>query len=179
MGDFFKFVICFFYGWRRKMGLVTLLLSLALTMELIRSPLNKDSVQFDFGTSFVTFASNQNGLWWVTSELPGNIYQPVILRGKHDIFDLPGKRRPFSYDPFGHLERWGWVPKRRWDCYGLHYGRYCDERPIGGIRLTFRIIPHWAAILPLTLISVVLLLLFKPRPSTSNKITEPIPVEGT
>jgi hypothetical protein len=177
MGEFVGFIAWFFQG-RRRMGLVTLMMTMAFLGGWIRSPLNKDSVQFEFGTSFVTFASNQNGLWLVTSELPGSVYQPVILGGKSETFALPGHRYPFSSDPFGHLTRWFWVTEQRWDWYGFHYGRYCDERPIGGIRLTFRIIPHWAVILPFTLISAFLLLV-KPRQLNQDQNTELIAVEGT
>ena len=39
-------------------------------------------------------------------------------------------------------------------------------------------VPHWAITIPLTLISLWLLLI-KPKKSTPKKITEPITVEGT
>jgi len=164
----------FFTGWRRKVGCVTLMMALAFARGWVRSPLYNDAVEFECGNLFLTLASNQNGLWWVTSELPGGFYQPGILRGKSQTFALPGHRSPFSDDPFGHLTRWFWVTEQRWDWGGFHYGRYCDERPIGGIRLTFRIIPHWSIVWPLTLLSAWLLL-SKPCKSTQIKITEPTP----
>jgi hypothetical protein len=151
MGDFFR-------GWQRKVGVVTLLMASVFMGWWIRSPLNKDSVELECGNLLLTFASNQNGLWWVTSELPGGFYQPAILRGKNQTFARPGHRSPFSDDPFGHLTRWSWVTEQRWDWGGFHYGRYFDERTIGGIRLTFRIIPHWSITMLLTLLSAVLLL---------------------
>lgn len=138
--------------------MLTLALACVFTAEWVRSPLNIDRIEFEFGSSFLTFASNQNGLWWVTSERPGGIYQPAILGPKHNTFSLPGVRGPFSDDPFGHLTRWSWQTERRWDVCGFHFGWYCDEDPIRGIRLTFRIIPHWAIVIPLTLLSAWLLL---------------------
>ena len=171
MGEFLR-------GWRRKAGLVALMLACILMAAWVRSPLNADFVQFQLGTSYVTFASNQHGLWWVMSELPGSIYQPGNLSFKNQTFALPGHRRPFSNDPFGHLINWSWGTQQRSDWCGFHYGRYCDDRPFNGIHFTFRIIPHWAAVLPLTLISAYLLLA-KSRFADQKKNLAPDEIEGT
>jgi hypothetical protein len=141
---------------------VTLVLACLFMSAWVRSSLNNDSAELQMETSYITFASSQNGLFWVMSELPGSIYQPVNLGSKNQTFALPGRRSPFSIDPFGHLMNWSWDTEQRFDWCGFHYGRYCDDRPFSGVRLTFRIIPHWAAVLPITLISAYLLLT-KPR----------------
>ena len=169
MGEFFR-------GWSRKVGVITLMLACALMSAWIRSPLNNDSIQFEWGTSYITFASNQNGLWWVTSELPGSIYQPGNLGSRNQTLALPGRRIPFSNDPFGHLIGWSWGKQKRSDWCGFHYGRYCDDQPFLGIRLTFRIAPHGAVVLPLTLISAFLLL---PHLANQKKLIEPNMIDGT
>lgn len=151
MGEFFK-------SWRRKVGLFSLVMACVFTCLWMRSSLNKDDFEFEWSASFVTIASNQYGLWWVMSELPGRLYQPSKLSGKSRYWSLPGQRQPFSADPFRHLIHGGWTTewKRSWG--GFHTGHYRNEDPMAGICLTIRIIPHWIVVWPFILLTAYFLL---------------------
>jgi hypothetical protein len=152
----------FFRGWRRKVGVGTLVMACLLMGIWIRCPLNIDSIEIEIGSSIVTLASNQHGVWFVKSDLPDSQYYPSRLRGRSNGFTLPGRRRAFSDDPFGHLRDWDWESHSRSVWHGFHFARYCKKNPINGMHLSFSIVPHWTIILPLTLLSAYLIL-WKPR----------------
>lgn len=142
---------------RKTLGIVSLLLALSFLLGWIRSPQNQDAFQFAFGSSLMTFASNQNGLWCVRSQLPGDVYQPTRLEAASGSFSLPGRRKPFSDDPFAHLSGWDWTTSWRVDSCGFHFAEYRKNNRLTGVSLSFWIIPHWVIIWPLTMTSAYLL----------------------
>jgi hypothetical protein len=169
MGSYFKSL-------RQKIGVMTLVMACLLMVGWVRSPLNKDSFQFELGAICLTLASNQHGIWLVTSQRPKGVYQPDMLWTASQYWSLPGRRTPFSADPFGHLKGWYWNTERQWGWGGFRFADFYDDNPNIGIRLTYRIIPHWSIVIPLTLLSAWLLL-SKPRcpkvKSADDPISEP------
>lgn len=170
----------FFYGWRRKVGCASLVMALAFMALWIRCPLNIDATEIEIGASIVTLASNQNGVWFVKSDLPDGLYYPSRLRGVSHDFTLPGKRMPFSDDVFRHLGKWDWQRQQRSDWQGFHIARFTKESPISGMHLTFLVIPHWIVTVPMTALSAYLLL-WNPRgpervrPNQLRYLTESMP----
>jgi len=160
----------FFPGWRRKLGCVTLVLTCVLMLAWIRSPLNSDRLFLELGTSTVVLASNQNGLWYATTHFSDHRYHPTMLRAQSDVFSLPGRRMPFSDDPFNHLQGWDWNHEWRWDYCGFHLGEFRNKKHFRDICLKFRIVPHWFFVIPSTAVAAFLLFSKPPRP-TPNLVT--------
>jgi len=158
----------FFPGWRRKLGCVTLVLTCVLMLAWIRSPLNSDRLFLELGTSTVVLASNQNGLWYATTHFSDHRYHPTMLRAQSDVFSLPGRRMPFSDDPFNHLQGWDWNHESRWDYCGFHLGEFRNEKHFRDICLKFRIVPHWFVVIPSTAVAAFLLRSKPPRATTNS-----------
>ena len=150
MGAFFK-------GWKRKVGVLTLVMALILTRMWIRSASIGDELTFPIGTQWDDcVASNNQCLVW-------GRYRP----------DFRPAHRPFP--------QWRTIPPINWDDPPNSDVRW---RYLGfGIvdrnneRLSYLLIPYWSITIPLTLISAFLLLT-KPHKSTTKKITEPTINEG-
>jgi hypothetical protein len=141
----------FFHGWRRKVGALTLLISLALMTGWIRSWTVTDRF---------TIRSGDHVLHWFIS---GNDYFGwVMIR---------------SEDPFPASFCTGWETTN-YPLFSAVYaswrsklGRFRSLAPVPNPHV---IIPYAAIALPTTFLSAFLLL-SKPRLSTQQKITEGIP----
>ncbi len=145
-----------FRGWRRKLGCVTLLISLALTGLWIRSRSTLDEYHLwkQQQTSMIV-ASEKTclvlGRLWNVS--------PTVIRGPYIAMDreriISGGRIVHAAD----LEI-----ESRWGSGGLGLVKRYQQPPLSvkNIRLDLLIIPYWCVVWPLTLLSAWLLL-SKPR----------------
>ena len=156
MGDFFK-------GWQRKAGILTLMMACVLTSAWFVT----NQFSCHIATAYVDpvqFLTAKNGyLRWAS--YPGvTISEPVSLRvGRPndvelDIIESDGLQKDLV---------WQW----HWAWGGFEFG--------DGLSRSVRIwaVPFWFITIPLTLLSAVLLI-SKPRPSTSKKTSELMLAEG-
>ena len=153
MGEFFE-------GWRRKIGVVMLLMALVFVGGWVRSLTIQDSFlchRDDHSGFFVN--SNQGCLSWNRiHEL-----QPEQLRFADRYFTGDAA----SFDRFLNNEvNW------HWKTCGFEFGETTQHN--SRVRSEFGVVPYWSIVIPLTLLSAWLLLI-KPRSSHRKKITEPIP----
>ena len=172
MGEFFR-------GWRRKLGVVMLVMACVFTGMWVRGFAFEDAIRLGNGQRIVTrgrvlqtlSTSSRNGLIWKHEEtdcdmtwVAGWQSRPVE---KMDEFD-PVTDPVTSFVNSNVLD---W----RWQLCGFDIGRFHGAT---ADRLSYWRISHSSITIPLTLISFWLLLT-KPRKSNQKKITEPVQVEGT
>ena len=135
----------FFHGWRRKAGLVTLMMACLLTVGWMRSRLTSDSVIIPSRDGCVGLNSAIGGLRW--GRWIGN-----------SPFEITWSSAQVAIQenyPWGDMDvEW----KREWA--GFYFGAASLTNP--PLHVEEWIIPYWSLVLPLTLISVWLIL-GKPR----------------
>ena len=154
----------FFQGWRRKIGLVTLLMACGLTGVWFLT----SQFSFHIATAYVDpvqFLTAKDGyLRWAV--YPGiTISEPVTFRvGRPNHVELD------AIESEGMQKDLVW--KWHWAWGGFEFGNSSSRN------LRVWAIPFSAIVIPLTLLSAYLLLT-KPRQPTSKKITEPRPTEGS
>ncbi len=140
----------FFKGWRRKAGLVVLLLACALMGAFLRSAAKYDVVWLEMDGTQYRLWSGGSSVAFVWSDVPlGEVVAGWVLS---DLSEIVG----FDRDPwFGYEVEW------RWDGAGFHFGSglYGGH---GGSSVTSYRVPYWSLVLPLTLLSAWLILI-KPR----------------
>ena len=155
----------FFRGWKRKLGVVTLVMACVLTAGWVRSQSLVDDYCTGNGTlpdrfrirscsDRITVISEHNKSNW---NRPGGWgYRRLEVK---DLVNSPTgyefeiERHVFEYD--AHLRFWGFE-------YG--FLREAIQPSTRQFRATFCTIPYFSIVLPLTLLSAWLLLL-KPRPA--------------
>jgi len=164
MGEFFR-------GWKRKNGVVTLLMALLLSIGWVRSIDRREMVFFPAGTSQMQFISSRGGFssCRVTNKNTATNHFDIGSSGWLSV-SLP-RPRATDDDLKEFLQRW------RIAGFGICTWRRKNSEPLE-IRTCEWIIPYWSIVIPLTLLSAYLLL-SKPRKSIQKKIIEPIAVEGT
>jgi len=153
MGEFFR-------GWRRKIGVVTLIMSLAFMGGWVRSNFVADIAQM-FTPSVGQRLTMQTHGRCILIEISRSSEQRSYANGGSSSLEASAAEDSEPYWLFGVRE--------------------CHGETVEGIRFIrgyVLIMPFHAIVVPLTLVSAYLLL-SKPRKSTQNKIAEPIPVEGT
>jgi len=152
MGDFFK-------GWRRKIGCVTLVMSLVFMMGWIRSHGLRDSVFFPTGkiTESCVF-SGEGFVGWANVLVNNPAYQPKV----HWAFGGPPNVSHTLNQPSVRI-KWNWCGVFAYDFYTIGEASW--------------ILPYWFIVCPLTVLSAFLLLP-KRKKSPPKKLTEPIPTEG-
>ena len=162
----------FFRGWRRKVGVVTLLMACTLTLIWLRSDVIRDKI--DLCPSFYwpqlpwygEIVSLQGSLGWHRYEMES---------GNGGI----GTNSPATFSSFKVKHYFACSPKIedtlvwQWKWGGFGYG--AGKTHLRGMSAQVWIIPYWSIVIPLTLLSAYLLL-SKPRNSTQKKITESIQV---
>lgn len=167
MGEFFK-------GWRRKIGVVTLLMACVAVGGWVRSRVRHDLVMIPWANETfcvesmwgeIEFArlitqDNKTKAKWISNEIT-----PTNWRWLDDAGN------PQAVDHLAELAEGeiAW----RWDWAGFHFG--AGQTANGGEE--DYMVPYWSITVPFTLISAFLLL-SKRRQSTPKKISEPIPNEG-
>ena len=150
----------FFLGWRRNLGIVTLVMALMFTGGWIRSLSVDDSINFPSGKStFHTISSDQNDLIWMAWSGPD--FVPDRFPGFYESY-VPLHS---NNDPFG-----GNHPERDWHAFGFRFA----ESPSDTLAFRVWMVPYWSIVLPLTLLSAWLLLT-KSRSSTLKEAVESIP----
>ena len=151
MGDFF-------HGWRRKVGVLTLLLACVLMGGWIRSLTSFEGVAIPRGSGMVSvFGSllgnlvwgrfddaSMNRIYWESSPLPKSAVQPLAFDQAYQV--------KWQFCGFGHAIR----------------------SVSTTIEAKYWFISYWSIVVPLTLLSAFLLLSNPPK-ATPKKTVEPIP----
>ena len=182
MDEFFKFVIRFFHGWRRRLGLAMLAMALG------------------------TLALSNYGNWSRFSGGYLNVGTTDSEEPRHDAFRWPNRGRGFMWSVWRFPEDSGLLPgelrsssgwqfgdqdepdfdifaflniQSHWQFGGFHVvkGKAIGKHRVVNIPISFVIVPDWFITLPLTALSAYLLL-FKPRHTTSKNISELTAKEG-
>lgn len=159
-----------FYGWKRKVGIVTLLMACALMMGWIRSQSRTDSTLFPIDNSFALQLISHGGKLAIRKcrnrfpikPVSGDVDHVQLSGGFLKIgtgFTVPIEEPP--RDESGRPLNW-WIT----DSWGIEYG-CLDQRSISIENRWVTLVAVWRIpyshiILPLTLISAWLLL-SKPR----------------
>jgi hypothetical protein len=170
----------FFKGWRRKVGVVTLAMACVLMVGWVRSingvAIGIDRFRFPCGTlNWHEIASFRRGLLWERVTLVHKSESPRVKPGTEPALFNEFSENLVQYQ-LPHLagveergdERFEW----RSQYCGFDGGELRRDHEMGVIRATFWIIPYYAIVIPLTVISAFLFL-STPRQSTSKKISEP------
>jgi len=146
----------FFHGWRRKTGLVTLVVALAVTAMQFRSRDAFDGLYLDGKQTQYSFVSADSQFRFMrrTSRLRQPIFIHWIIGAKLD---------DTCRDPFAR----GNVEWRR-DWLHANCGVFSVQETQFPMRVQLLAVPHWFLILPLTLLSAYLLL-SRPRQSSPTK----------
>lgn len=145
-----------FRGWRRKIGVLTLMMALVFMGGWVRSFSIKDEISVRKNVGITThLISNRSRLGWksVTIDDPLSTNFTISF-----YFAKPAKEHDFYR---GHDVRWKW----RWQCCGFEFGRFIPNGPPWIEEIW--IIPYWSLVIPLTALSAFLLL-SKPRKSTQG-----------
>jgi len=140
MGDVFR-------GWRRKSGVVTLVIALVLLGGWIRSSLVADQLFYRVAPSTQIITSGNGVIEW---QLITDVASVESLFVKEPMFWIsPFSHRVYVFD--GAETTWSW----RWQWCGFDCG---EGRLPGSVPRCVCTIPYWFAVLPLTLLSAFLLL---------------------
>jgi len=160
MGDYFK-------PWRRKSGVVTLVMACVLSVAWARSRSVNDVLWIQSGNYREFSLLSGEGTLTVTYGWPVEVAE--FLKSHSDYGWTTSEKGTAS----GHRFRW-WAP-----IGSYKGGRYVQTAPIwvpnhsAEQPLLHVWFEYWLFAIPLTLLSAYLLL-SKPRKSTQMKITEPI-----
>lgn len=141
-------------GWRRKVGVVTLLLALLTAGAWCRSQHQVDVVTIESGSSRQIFASTEGRLVWDQRQIQmlgrrGTSRFSLTLR--IDVGETVNKSR------FRYLDDWSIKWRRRG--WGFDFG---EASQLSGTHVIFRAVPYWTIVLASTLFSAYLIL-WKPR----------------
>jgi hypothetical protein len=163
----------FFWGWRRKVGLMTLLMACVFAAGWVRSFYVRDTIII-YGRFPVLSVSSKDG------QLSWEKQLPFVLKGPFNpVQDLNDGAQNY-WEPWDIHWRW----RREW--YGFLFGsgvlslsldkfppnerRWMSEPPQKR-RVEVWMIPYWSIVIPLTLLSAFLLL-STPHQSTPKKTAE-------
>jgi hypothetical protein len=155
----------FFRGWKRKIGVVTLLIA-ALFMALwVRSYSVEDEFFYlDEDAKLDNFLHiTPRGFSWMRRE---DRYAFTGLGWNRYPSQVPETSDPYEEEVFTDRTL---ISRRQWN--GFYFSERVDDGEMGDqSREWLRIIPHWSITIPLTLISAWLLLL-KPKPAKDRQST--------
>lgn len=137
----------FFHGWRRKAGVFTLVMALAMMGLWVRSTVKFDSVFFYCGSVRCGLSSVDSRIWFLKS---------TPLLGESLVTWFSQTRR----EPFDPMKDATVVWRKDWA--GFHIGRYSrhllNQTETGEFQATSCMVPHWCFVLALTLLSGYLIL---------------------
>jgi hypothetical protein len=144
----------FFRGWRRKAGLVTLVMACLVNVAWMRSQFGRDAYAIRRGNDYQVIATSRVGVLWNHKVVPENtqvIYDPGWEYSTYSENEPPDFRL--------HIDVYqvDW----RWRLCGFDFGEYRTK----GIN-RYWVIPYWSISLPFTLLSAYLIL-WKPRKRTA------------
>ena len=160
----------FFHGWRRKTGIVTLMMALVFAAVWVRSQFVWDSFNFKIGSNrSLVLMSRNNGIvgMSVVDRIEGSVDNPFHVAVK---YPTPDYFRPPAPESGGFL--FG-TSVHQFPVLLALYGSPTVIVMTDGAVMSCIGVPQWGFAVPLTLISFWLLL-SKPRNSTPKKIMEPI-----
>ena len=165
MGEFFK-------PWRRKAGLLTLVMALMLMAGWVRSPFVTDMIAYSKEVNSVDYwFSADSRLGWF-----GLRIDPKRCLASNSTETFKGPAIPSWYTTLTSQNRQTYAFLRsEWRWFGFDVGK--EEAGFAFDWVFYRTVPYWSVVVPLTVISAWLLL-SKPRPSNQKKIPEPIAKEG-
>ena len=151
MGDFFK-------GWRRKIGVVSLVMACVFMGGWVRSFVFGDYFQWNCG------CCSTNGNLLIT---------PPDLSEIHWEWPEWSVTNVSAAEEESTLNEMPW----KWRFMGFGDGEFSI---FFGAKIRVILLPYWSLVIPLTLISAFLLLI-KPRKSNQKNVIEPIsiPAKGT
>ena len=165
MGEFFR-------GWKRKVGVLTLVMACLLMGSWMRSRIGWDALEFFRGSFAIQsdnghlllarIVINPSGRELKWSSMPGHYWMGPTPNN-------PWQPIPFAQNKIDWSFRWN----------GFESGDVLTT-PVTGPSQTwmqFWQVPYWSIVLPLTLISAFLLL-SKPRKSIQTKTAQPVANEG-
>ncbi len=162
----------FFNGWRRKLGLVTLILACVLMVGWLRSLNTQDTFTIGFGSS------TQCKLVSIAGRM---IIANVSIDGERPIRSVPWTSQKIKGDGWEMVlqlpdnSQFRWINSISPDLFST------GDEEMGANFVSFVVkwcqFPYWFITIPLTLISAFLLLT-KPRNSTSEKLVDPAASEG-
>ena len=182
MGDFFQ-------GWRRKVGLLTLLMACVFMAGWVRSLFMRDDFGFWHGSENTVLTTYPSGLLCVRRECGEQVAAPWNWTCRPQEADETAESIVLSEVLHAIEWRQQWflieVGVAKFDPITAMLKTVTNERHNREViarfprinRQTFLKIPYWSIVGTLTLISAYLLLI-KPRKSTSKKITAPVPAES-
>ena len=166
MSEFFKFLIRFSGGWRRKIGLSLLLMSCVLMGGWLRSVFVADGISWTSGSNACDdiMSAEQNLTWQTTYDIEG-LLPTMIPVWKSGALD------------FTIVDDAADEPVWRWRFLGFEAGEFTTQMTGDSSHGSFCSIPYWSVTVPLTLFSIWFFL-SRPRPSTQKNFTEPDANEG-
>ena len=159
MGDYFK-------PWRRKIGVVTLVLACVFAAGWVRSLTRVDLIELNGKPWRYNVSSGFGQLhFWQMSPLEKKIpfFRASFVMKLKNFTGHTITNGVATFDPMRNQTTW------RWDWMGFHL----SDGMKGTVQVRLCFVPYWSIVIPLTLISLWLLLV-KPHRSTQKKITEPI-----
>ena len=154
----------FFRGWRRKLGVVTLVVACVFAAGWVRSTIIADEFDYSFNHTSSRIIALLDGhiVWMIFDHV-----RPTNVPAIGFYFNEPFQ----TFDKFYHDKSKTW----KWRFCGIAVGRAENS---GKSEITIFVVSFWSIVIPLTLLSAFLLL-SKPRQSNQKKITETGQVEGT
>lgn len=157
MGEFFK-------PWRRRCGVVTLVMAYVFATGWVRSLSFFEGITCPTGTrmAFGLISNNQHVLF-IAGLFGGR--DSYIVAGFPEL-DWDSRQVEELSEIYAESDM-SW--RFGWRYFGVHYSQRQGA--------TFCIFPYWSVTIPLTLISLWLLIT-KSRKSTQSKISEPVSNEG-
>jgi hypothetical protein len=145
-------------GWRRKTSVLTLGIALLFSIGWVRSFNVRDIYSFTRNDSMITFRSFEGGLGWQRFSPVGSLASTGWRSDYQFKFAVSDPWWRFDNFEDADLE---W----RWDWAEFSFGSAAKKDPPILRNLRLWIIPYWALVTPLVLISAYLLLT-KQRPLT-------------
>lgn len=147
-----------FYGWRRKAGVVVLLVALLLIGRWMRGQRIADIIGLynDDNREILFLQTSRDGLMW-EHQVAQKDKMPAVPIWRRTVLKSDGPVMPFD-DPNWLLLN---TMDRRWRLCGFDFGRWHTTK-MNGCSVTYWNIPYWSVILPLTLLAASLIL-SKPR----------------
>ena len=176
MFEFFKFVICFFNGWRRRLGLVSLIMALLFMAYWVRSfvveaphPFVVDLIDFSEYFDFPVEDHAIAGFGTYNHSLVLMAYQSV------DVKSSPTTNGSFIFSVNGSQPQ-GKLKAYLEDPLSEDGTQIMVENTNGTTKMMVPMsifaIPYWSLTVPLTLLSLWLLL-SRPRKSIQTKLNVP------
>lgn len=141
----------FFKGWRRKAGVLTLLIACGMCCLWMRSFRLVDIVAFGKHRSANSIRSNQGTIGWHRDIV--NIFYGDRQEGSNRI-------------EYKHLVRWHQMSFPRYDVHRK------SEIQFSGESVAQFQIPYWSIVMPLTLLSAYLLIV-RPKESMESQMNQP------